>query len=312
MRHLVTLLSLLIVGTNLYAQDTRGPIETHSPTIFQLSSGDFIPVGPLSLKEDETEIRLMSNWSNTFTVAKGSIVDHEILHVRPSLWYGMTDDLMIGVSMPFNIVGGGYMDSLIESFHDAIGVTNDRNDYDQRNDFRIGTTHYHSATMLGDMMLSMRYKLAGNDNYGVILGGQIQIPTSTRTAWFHHSSVGLGLSLSTFCDLGDFRFFLAASYARIGSSEIAHQKMQPDQVIALWGVDYRVSDSLSFVAQWINMSSNTNFDDYDRWSTEVTVGARYKLSDWLTTEVAFTENLFVYRNSADFGIHCGLIYKLQK
>lgn len=292
------------------AQETRGPLDTHSPTIFQLSSGDFIPVIPLSLKEDESEFRLMSNWSNTFTVSE-HMVDHEILHMRPSIWYGITDNFSLGVMIPINVVGGGYMDSLIDNFHEAIGIVNDRNNH-PRNLFTVtnqhGTSNYSTYVMLGDIMLNAQYKLLDN----VIIGMQLQVPTSTRTDWFKRSGVGVGVSLLMFHDIGDFRIFAAGNYALIGKSEIAGQELQSDQAILLWGVDFKVSDRLSLVAQWINMSGNTDFDRYNQWSTEVAIGGRYRFSNYVSAEVAFTENLFKYRNSADFGIHCGLIFKLRE
>jgi hypothetical protein len=306
----------LILALALMAQDdgSRGPLDAHGTTIYQLSSTDFVPNIPHSLAAGEIEVRTDADWTNTF-VASSSLNYYETLHSRTSIWYGVDDRMTVGLSQSVLMVGGGYMDSFINGFHSTFGIRSHRTDYAQDKFLVTSPSHpavleLPSSIIAGDLMITFQYKAISEDGFGLMFGSQYQFPTGGHTFYYDHRGFGVGVYVYTYCDItDDFRLFGAADLAYVGRGEILWHKLRPIQASVVGGVDWSVAPWMSIVCQLTSASGAADFEDYTSWASEIEAGFRIKLSDRVTIEIAATEHLIRYDNNADFGIHLGLSLK---
>jgi hypothetical protein len=315
MRNLIATISFLLLGSLAYAQDdleSRGPLETRGYTIFQLSAFEFTTPLPTHLSENGTLFKSSATWTNVFNVHDSRLtVDSELLRVDNRIFYGVTDRLMVGISVPFTAVGGGGMDTFIEGFHDTFGFSNDTRHKYPRNNFSVNGSDYSSDILISDVTAHVRYRLF--DNPGLSVGLRIQTPSLLTTEWFNHHQFGVGIDLTGFYDLdtsmGNFYFTAMASIARLGETSTFGYSLVPYQTSFLAGVDWRPFDSFSFILQCSATSGCIDAFDYRRWSFEVAAGFRLQTSNHMWVDLGITENLINLENSADVGIYLGVTFR---
>lgn len=315
MRNLIAALSFLLLASYAYAQDdltSRGPLETRGYTIFQLSAFEFTTPLPTHLNENEVLFKSSATWTNVFNVHDHSLtVDSELLRVDNRVFYGVTDRLMVGISIPFTAVGGGGIDTFIEGFHDTFGFSNSTRRQYPRNNFSVNGVDYDSDILVSDITAYARYRLF--DNPGLSVGLRVQTPSLLTTDWFNHHQFGVGVDLTGFYNLetsaGSFFFTAMASIARLGETTSFGYSLNQYQSSFLLGLDWRPFDALSFIIQCNATSGCIEAYDYNRWSFEVDVGFRFRPSDHMWVDLGITENMITLENSADVGFYLGVTFR---
>ena len=311
MRNLILVLSFLLFGTYAYAQDnpeSRGPLEVRGYTIFQLSSFEFTTPLPTHLSENTYLFQHSATWTNIFNAPQGILAsDYEVLRIDNRIWYGVTDRLSLGLSVPITAAGGGVMDTFIEGFHDTFGFSNNQRHKAPRNNFSADGVNYDSEVMISDVTLHARYRLF--DNPGISVGLRLQSPSLAPTEWFNHHQVGVGIDITSFyeidSDLGSFYFTAMASIARLGETTVFDYELTQYQSSLMVGLDWKTSNWLSVITQCVATSGYVNAYEYRKWSFEVAAGFRIYATDNSWVDIGATENLIHLENSADFGVHVG-------
>lgn len=303
---LFLLLATIFFNTNLYAQDLGiNPIETRGSTIFQISSSELLVPTRLYTNENEIVISQYVVWSNTFNLHNNFILDHEILKIDYKIWYGITDRLQIGVSLPVNIISGGKMDRFIEGFHESFGLNNDREDYD-KNDFTIGNDKLESEYYLNDITLHARYRFL--DNPGISCGLRLQTPSLTSNDLFNHTQFGFGVDTAVFYNIGNMSFVNSFNIALVGDTEIYGFEVEPIQFSYVAYVNWQFLDDISATIQFTTTSKQLDYLSYNNLSYEVTGGFRINIGEYYI-DLGIIENIITHNNSIDVGFYFGITFK---
>ncbi|MBX7059777.1 MAG: DUF3187 family protein [Leptospirales bacterium] len=110
---------------------------------FQTVRTPLLPATESALDAGEVRFRLSAAWANVWSIQdERFIVDGEELRTTATLRYGLGDRLQVGMQMPYIVQGGGTMDSFLEGFHRATGVTQGGRDRFARNTFNVSYEPY--------------------------------------------------------------------------------------------------------------------------------------------------------------------------
>lgn len=311
MTKLISTLIFVFLSLNIYAQDSldnRGPLETRGFTLFQLSLSELLVPTKLYMAEGSISFNHSVNWSNTFNIHNGGswIMDYEILRLENKVWYGVTDRLQVGMSLPINIVGGGSMDSLIEGFHETFGFGDTRTVY-ERDVFVHGSTELDSEAFVGDLTLHIRYRLF--DNPGISCGLKLQSPSLMTTEWYSHSQFGVGLDVVLFWQIGDFFISNTFNVARTGETEVFGLEVEQMQYSYVAAIDYKLMANVSVIFQLAATSGQVDYLSYGTWTYEVTGGFRVRMFENYTVDFGMVENILTYDNTIDVAFYLGLTFK---
>lgn len=312
MTKLLFTLIFVFLSLNLYAQenylDNRGPLETRGYTLFQLSSSELLVPTKLYMSESSISLNHSVTWSNIFNVRKNDtiIMDYEILRIDNKIWYGITDRLQVGFSLPINIVGGGSMDGLVEGFHRTFGLGDDRALY-ERDKFIVNNEELNSEMFVGDLTLHARYRLF--DNPGISFGLKLQSPSLMTTDWYNHSQFGVGLDTVLFWHVGDLFISNAFNVARVGDTDVFGFETKPMQYSYVACIDWKLMTDVSVILQFTATSGQAEYLSYNKWTYEVTGGFRINISDNYTIDFGMLENILTHDNTIDVAFYLGLTFK---
>jgi hypothetical protein len=88
------------------------------------------------------------------------------------------------------------------------------------------------------------------------------------------------------------------------ADDIAGIEIQNEEWSGLAGLEYQYTPSLSLIAQYLVSSPVAK--DYYAFSDpthEVSVGFKWRITRYTTMEFAVVENILIFDNSADIGVH---------
>ena len=131
--------------------------------------------------------------SHNVTETDRVIVDAEVQRAELNVKYGLSPQWEIGGTLPYLVIGGGYMDSFIQSFEDAFGfVTPGARESRGKNEFRylfrVNSQNLIDVsdkviTGLGDVPVYLKYQFR-NEPGGflprVAARGILKLPTATH------------------------------------------------------------------------------------------------------------------------------------
>ena len=108
----------------------RGPIESRDEFLLAQSLLTLPPMGPALLAAGATEVRLDADWGNDFGIEADPggrladvlfFVDGEHRSAALTVRRGFGGGWTLGARMPLHWRGGGWLDSVIDPFHDLFG-----------------------------------------------------------------------------------------------------------------------------------------------------------------------------------------------
>src|SRR5687768_17186099 len=119
----------------------RGPLEVRDAFLLSQPRLTLPAMSPDTLGCGRSSVRVGLMWSNTFSWRQSTtgedpsirfyMVDGEARTVDATFLHGVTADLDVGVRMPFHWRGAGFLDDLVDAFHEATFTEdNKRKDFD--------------------------------------------------------------------------------------------------------------------------------------------------------------------------------------
>jgi len=242
------------------------------------------------------------------------LVDGEFGLVDLTLHYRITRHVGIYATIPYFFVGGGFLDSTIEDFHDGVGFSNAGREFVPRNDW-IAMGSLEGATVViaepfdsqfGDPVFGLRYSLnPHNDRYNVVLEAAAKLAVSDGSdplVSTGNNDYGVQVSLQRFFTRNALYLSLAEVYYQSPDPAFSKNTWIPT-VVAGW--ETRITKNTNFILQgYVSKSAvqETTLDELSADKIQATIGIQ-RLYRGNVLRFGITENLASFDNTPDIGVN---------
>lgn len=298
-----------------------GPLHVTVQSPIQQKRLGFIHESPALNEPGSWELRTGVTLANQWILQDDKlIIDEDVWSFNQTFEYTASRWAAFSLRIPVQFLGRGYLDGLIEGFHNIMGLGNARREEFPRNDFRAevmtadGTmsplvSHGEGSLHLGAPVLAAKLRLTPPESaLPLALKAAVNFPNfEDETLLVERNGHDWALGIS-----GARRFSenLAGtvSYAIVRSRAgtlLAPNDLARRQASLLLSLDYQVLDSVALVGQFLRESAvaSGTGTPFDRPSMELTLGAKWAATDDSVLEFGFVENVAVQGNSADIALH---------
>lgn len=339
-------LAALCVAAPLRADEepwrALGLLRARDMTPFGISRLDFLPAPPVSLAAGAMAVELNLSYQNTWA-ASGNVrallaerparrsairpedveailalpgdaflVDGEFMLLDLSFHYKLGRRFGLYATLPWHDFGGGYFDSTIEGFHDALSLPNAERDLVPRDrwqvvakigDQRFVSTHAPGGE-LGDPVVGLRFALfEAPERWNLVTEAAVKIAWSgdDRLVTTGENDYGVQLSLQRFFRRNALYLSLSAVYFGAGTEPRLTRTDWLPTAIAGW--ETRISRRANFVLQLYASRSavqDTDLPELAADKLQATAGVQWM---WGRQALRFgiTENLVHFDNTPDVG-----------
>jgi uncharacterized protein DUF3187 len=216
---------------------------------------------------------------------------------------------------------GGFLDGIIENFHDAFGFDQAGRPAVRRNDMNLifdlkGAQVYQPNIPergLLDPVFGVRYQWVERPTtWNLIIEGAVKVPIAGERAFLSTGEWDFGtqITLQRFMQ----RHAAYASVAAVSTRASTIIPTSDRQVIPtlILGYEYKWTERASLNAQFYASpsaykSSDTDLDELTQPKFQISLGGRYRVGSSVLT-FAVTENVANYNNSPDIGFQLGWAY----
>ncbi|HNX50899.1 MAG TPA: DUF3187 family protein [Thermoanaerobaculaceae bacterium] len=300
-----------------------GPLILRSQSPLNLLRLSPTPITPVTVPAGEWVASLMTGWNNYFDYDPTRyLIDAETVRLAFGGIYGVSSRTDLSIEVPLAYRGGGVMDGFIEGFESSLGVSNRERLRFPRNQFLIRIVGPDGVILqrrgaasgwgLEDVVLGLRHQLArgSETSPSIVASVTAKLPWGREDALRSTGGVDYGISLAVGQRLRSrFHLYATAMLMRYAETDLVGIELKRSQVALFAAVEFRKSTRTSYLLQAMTVSpSARDYGGFSRPTYEITAGVKKVLSRDLMLEAAFLENLFVFDNSPDFGVHVGFIW----
>lgn len=217
------------------------------------------------------------------------------------------------VQVPILVLGGGFMDSIIQDWHGYFGLPNGGRELAPRNDYQFRYTRngvtlldvQDSGTYLGDVRVGLGWQW----REATALRAQLKLPSGDGEQ-LGGGNTGLALWLDHAFDFSEASRWSA--YASAGGSFISAPKILADMqnrttLFGGAGLSYSLLDSLSVSAQLYAHTAlykDSALDSLSDPGLQFVLGGSWRVTPTTTLNLAFQEDPII-TTSPDFSLHFG-------
>ena len=257
------------------------------------------------------------HWGNVWNYQPDEfMIDGEWIRSSLRYSYALKDTLSVGLAVPIIGRTGGFADSTIESFHNAFKLGNGERDSFPQNKSRIilnakGESYpvaEGESWGIGDVsaFVAMRITEGTRVRPAITVQGEVFLPSGDQEELRGMGAPAIALSSVASKRLGGSSFisFLGLGFQYCDSDNIGVIEFRDEQFSGLAGLEYQWSKSFCLLVQYL-ISSPVAKDYYafSEPSHEVSAGVKWRAGHDSALELAVVENVAVFQNSADIGIH---------
>ena len=255
------------------------------------------------------ELTLGTEFANNFTgAAHDSAVayfDGETTYLTVGLRHAFAGRWEWGIEAPYVIQHGGYLDSVIDNFHDALGFDDNGRNAAERDKIRYfvadgGSTYVdfrNDRRGWGDIRISGGYQLARDSERSLALRALVKVPTgdvgkltgseaTDVSAWLDYTDRDLLARLH-------MSMTGAVGVIVLGDGELLPHEQQRTALYGHFGVGYPLTDAWTLKAQLDYHSDliDAAVDQLGGAAVQGSLGARWRFTQKLWTDFALTEDL---------------------
>lgn len=301
-----------------------GPLRLSSQSPGQSLRLGLIPHTPADLHADEWKVYAGSSWVNVWANEADYALDYEALTTEVLVSYGINDTWAIEVGALNRVTFGGRMDAMIQGFHDAFGLgQNGRTEVPlNQTMIRIDPTGTQPGLLLGEQELqnnsqtflrgSLLWTLVhGHDTWPAIsVALTLQAPIGERSG-YDGGLIDVSFDLSLAKAIGDWVGYGSVAWTRFAADEVYGLDLHRSNWAGLGAIEYRLTPDWSVLLQYL-VSQGVAPDLYvfSKASHELTLGTQVRVGKRTTLQLGLIENLFIFENSPDFGVHFALEMRL--
>lgn len=300
-----------------------GPLRLQSQSPFQSLRLQLTPMAPTFQRPGTWETGATMSLANVWANSPGHYrIDYESLDTTIFAAYGLSKSLRLEFGFQEKRLFGGILDGFIADFHDFFGI-----DQDGRDTIPFGLVEIEILDDDGNPLISY------NQGSGVysrsitaylehrLTCGSDKIPALSYSLSARYDTEGqhmldrdfpidLGLSIMTAKKLGPVNLYLSAGLFWYGSSQIQRVKLKKVQTSLMAGLEWRFGQRHSLLAQClISEGAAEDLGPFSDASYEVTLGWKWEVIPNGLFELGLIENIIIWDNSPDFGLHSGFSYR---
>ena len=325
---LLICLALLFSALNSHAAEiTPFYTSNQSPIvqIFGLQPADNARVVPGGHFSAQLGVGIATNFAIDDSGLEKIALDGETYRTNLALRYGIGKRFEVGLDIPFIAESGGFLDALVEGFHDTFGLGAGGRDKVPHNRLlfaytgRDGVDRFninHANGGFGDIRLSGAFQLFGGDpakTSAVALRGSIKLPTGKSGELHGSGSADFSLWLTA---ARDFRFTSShlTLYGALGGMGLTTGDVLPDQQrnLVAFGTVGMGWSPLEWLALKLQFDAHTPFyknsslHELSTSSFQTVWGFTFAFNKKTTLDISCSEDYIVNTTSPDFGTNLTL------
>ncbi len=247
-------------------------------------------------------------------------LDYERAQLNLNFSYGINDDLSVGLLLPYISNSGGFLDGVIENWHDLFGLPQGGREEAPRDKFDISYRNSQTNLLventgsgIGDIALFLDKQLIVSEGQKLQMRAQLKLPTGDEDQLFGSGGYGASLSLHGSKQLSEKWH----SYGTLGISYLTEGDVLEDQqenIVgnAVLGMAWYPKPKLRITAQ-LDLNSqvyqDTDLDALNGKAGVLNISTAYRISDNTSLFLGFNEDVINKDAAPDFGINFGFQYR---
>ena len=266
-----------------------------------------------------------SEYAASATAGERIILDGESYRWTLAAYYGAGNRLEVGIEVPYQLYGGGFLDGFIEGWHDTFGLPQGGRDSAPRGRLlyryykdgvrKLDVSHSGSGG-IGDMSLHAGWKLydavdAGSHD-SLALRAALKLPSGDSGALRGSGSVDLSLALcggmNHFTEWGSLGLYGALGGMAMTDGAVLRDQRNNLAGFGLAGLGWGPAQWISFKAQidaHTPLYRGSSLDELSRYALMLTVGGALRFPGDYLLDIGVSEDLAV-TTAPDVGFHFGL------
>jgi hypothetical protein len=307
------------------ARTVRGPIESRDEFLLSQSLLTLPPMGAELLPAGRSELRVEGDWGNDFGIQADPggrpenlrfFVDGEHRTLAATFRRGLAGGWAVGARVPVHWRGGGWLDPLIDRFHDLFGFPDSGRTLYPRQRLRVeGRTREReplewtgrAGTGLGSVEVEVSKAIRSGSTGGpaVAMVARALLPTSGGA--FDDAGRGAGAQALLSQPLGAAFDLHAGGGATVrGPSTRDGLAYEPSRAQGFVALEWRPVAAWSALVQWEASSRLiTGVDGYPGLQLSLRIGSKVDAGRW-RLEGGFVEGIKDLDNTTDFGVFAGV------
>jgi hypothetical protein len=301
----------------LESQLGLGPLQLVSQSPGQSLRLGLVPHTPAELSTGDWRVHVGSTWVNVWSQGRGYELDYEALASEVLVAHGIDDSFAIEVGAISRVTFGGAMDGFIQGFHDLLGMDQNGRDEveDNRNIIRIDPTGTQQGVLLSNAELRENRRVfvrvaglytisrGGNGWPAISLSGTLQAPIDSSRS-YTGGLLDVSLDLSIAKALGNWVGYASVAWTRFGADNVYGINLHRSNWAGLGAVEYRMNPDWSLLLQYlVSQGVAPDLYAFSKPSHEVVMGTQVRIGKRTTFQLGLIENVFIFDNSPDFGVH---------
>jgi len=288
------LASFLLLPQFLWAaNDAHSPFSVRNQNPFTRVFG--LPMYPdfNQVNSDQLSVALVADIVNHADASadRGEevVLDGESYLTNILFRYGATGVLELGLDIPLIADHAGFLDAVIEDWHDVIDLSND-NRKGPNNKLRFAYSRdqirfYHidnGSQGIGDIRLSAAYQLHTTVQSGVVVRTGLKLPTGNSDKLRGSDSTDLSLDLSFYQAMTLWGEGVAISahtgVLLLGDGDVLSAIQEDVVIYGGSGLSWKTSDNLYLVTQFNGQSRyfDSKLDELGSASLQWVIGGKYR------------------------------------
>ena len=303
-RYVAWLFFVLCFSTQSNAADLKSPLPVRNLDPAMMRFFDPTPDSALRSYEHAWSFELNQHYAtlNQYDQLPNAqlLVDMELYVVDPVIHFSLSDTLEISVRAPLIVPSSGIFDDAIQNFHKWFDMPNGGRQNRPNNSFSYALNHNQGAQWQarnrwepGNVELSARYHLAGNQNWAIAALTAVKLPTASKSHGWGSGAADIAVGLVSSLQQGDWSAhiegWLIKPFAR---DEPGLQYKQAYTRGSLTG-GYQMFDMVALIvqAQGGNSPYRSTISPLDHPPFLITFGLRGSTSYGWGWNLAFVENI---------------------
>jgi hypothetical protein len=294
-----------------------GPLRFRSQSPFQALRLGVLPNAPSALPRGQWEHRETFDWSRMWAESDLYLMSFDAWSSTHSIAHGVTDRLQLELGIVESGWSSGKLDGFVRSFHDLFGIAQGGRDTlpDGAFAFRLGNKNNPDVTLQEDdgeetneqLVVSVHHLLTAGTDVLPALSVSVTLMTELGSSHVLGDAIDASVSFSLSKTAGDLTAYLTVGLAWYGHEQFLGVDLKPFALSIVTALEWSVSEGWSLVLQhhWVQ-GAVKNYGSMSKPSHEVVLGTRIRVSADSVFEVGVVENIVVFDNSPDFGLHSGI------
>jgi hypothetical protein len=279
----------------------------------------------------KADVRLIVDLANNYVKdsnpRESILLDGESARITLDVRYGIARGFELGATVPYIILGGGFLDDFIQGYHSTFGFPQGGRDeaprnrllYDYQRDGQQRLKIETSSTGLGDISLAAGWQLYQGENKpqrAVALRASLKLPTGDSDLLHGSGSTDFSLWVTASDDwkleVGHFTLFGAAGMMAMTDGKVLQGQQR--NLVGFGGLGFGWSP-LRWIAFKIQTNAHTSFYEESELrevnadSAQLTVGGTLAFSDETTLDIGISEDLIV-NTAPDVVFHFSLRHRI--